>query len=171
MFRNTGTMKIHTISRGHKVLRKGRFSYARHVYFITVCCAKRECFLKPDVAARAAARTLHRLHVEKHINLHAWVLMRDHMHLLIELDDSKTLSAGMARINSCVAKAVNQALGRHGPIWQGAYFDRGLRKVEDIAVAIRYLLNNPIRAGIADNIEQYSYWNILNWDGPLLDLG
>ena len=45
--------------------------------------------------------------------------MPDHMHLLIELDDSKTLSASMARINSCVAKAANQALDRLGPIWQG----------------------------------------------------
>ena len=170
MFRNTETMKTNSISRGHAALRMGRVSIARRVYFITVCCAKRECFLKPDIAARAAARTLHRLHIEKHITLLAWVLMPDHMHLLLELDDSKTLSASMARINSCIAKAVNEALDRHGPIWQGAYFDRGLRRNEDIDIAIRYLLNNPIRAGIVNNIEEYSYWNILEWSGPLLSL-
>ncbi len=97
--------------------------------------------------------------------------MPDHMHLLLELDDSKTLSASMVRINSCFAKAVNEALDRHGPTWQGAYFDRGLRRHEDIDIAIRYLLNNPIRAGLVDKIEMYSYWNIPNWSGPLLDLG
>lgn len=164
-------MKTISNNPGHSALRKGRFSFARHIYFITVCCKKREFFLKPDVAARAAARTLHKLHVEKHISLLAWVLMPDHMHLLLELDDSKTLSATMARINSCVAKAVNQSLGRHGAIWQGAYFDRGLRRHEDIDIAIRYLLNNPIRAGFVNKIEAYPYWNVLHWSGPLLDLG
>jgi REP element-mobilizing transposase RayT len=171
MVRNTETMKTISNSPGHAALRKGRLSFARNVYSITVCCAKREYFLKADVAARAAGRTLHRLHTEKHIQLLAWVLMPDHMHLLLELDDSKTLSASMARINSCVAKAVNQALGRHGPIWQGAYFDRGLRRNEEVDIAIRYLLNNPIRAGLADKIENYPYWNISRWDGPSLDLG
>ena len=160
-----------TISRkpGHAALRKGRVSFARQIYFITVCCAQRECFLKSDDSARAAARTLHMLHVEKHINLHAWVLMPDHMHLLIELRELQSLAACMGRINSCVAKAVNQALHRKGSVWQGAYFDRALRREEDIEVAIRYLLNNPIRAGFVNNIEAYPYWNILEWHGPLLN--
>ncbi len=117
MFRNAETMKPNSINRGHAALRKGRVSIARQIYFITVCCAKRECFLKPDIAVRAAASPLHRLHLEKHITLLTWVLMPDHMHLLLELDDSKTLSASMVRINSCIAMAVNQALDRHGPIW------------------------------------------------------
>ncbi|MGH8050578.1 MAG: REP-associated tyrosine transposase [Arenimonas sp.] len=164
-------MKAISKNPGHAALRKGLFSFARHIYFITVCCAKRECFLKPEVAARAAAKTLHKLHVEKYVQLLAWVLMPDHMHLLLELDDSKALSASMARINSSVAKAVNHALGRHGAIWQGAYFDRGLRRHEDIDIAPRYILNNPIRAGLVDRIEAYAYWDVPHWQWPLLDLG
>ena len=77
-------------------------------------------------AAGAAARTLHQLHVDQHVSILAWVLMPDHMHLLIELDESQSLPVCMGRINSCVAKAINRATDRKGAVWQGAYFDRAL---------------------------------------------
>lgn len=89
----------------------------------------------------------------------AWVVMPDHMHLLIRLHDSETLPAVMNRINSCTAKAVNRAIGAQGPVWQGAYHDRALRDERDLLPAVRYLLANPIRAGLVARLGAYPYWN------------
>lgn len=125
--------------------------------------------LQSHEAARAAARTLHQLHVDQHVNLLAWVLMPYHLHLLIELGEMQSLPVCMGRINSCAAKAINRAVDRKGAVWQGAYFDRALRCDEGVNAVMRYLLNNPIRAGIVESIESYPYWNVSNWDGPVFN--
>jgi len=163
-------MKTSQYRAGHASLRKGRISISGQIYFITVCCVRQENLLAIHEAARAAARTLHKMHVDKYIHLRAWVLMPDHIHLLIELTETQTLSEAIGRINSCVAKAINKALNRSGTVWQGAYFDRALRKDEDIETVVDYLLNNPIRAGLVENLAAYSYWNITDWEGSLLNL-
>ena len=159
-----------TFLAGHQNLRKGRVSLAGQIYFITVCCLQRRPLLRSHAAARAAARTLHQLHADQHVNIHAWVLMPDHLHCLIELGEMQSLPACMGRINSCVAKAINRAIDRKGAVWQGAYFDRALRRDEDVNTAIRYLLNNPIRSGLVENIEAYPYWNVSNWNVSVLSL-
>lgn len=159
-----------TLRAGHQNLRKGRASLAGQLYFITVCCLQRRPLLQSNEAAKAAARALHQLHLDQHVKIVAWVLMPDHLHLLIELGEMQLLPVCMGRINSCVAKAINRASDRKGAVWQGAYFDRALRRDEDVNGAIRYLLNNPIRAGLVENIEAYPYWNVTNWEGPVLNL-
>lgn len=159
-----------SIHAGHAALRKGRASVAGQLYFITVCCQQRKPLMQSFAAACAASRCLHQLNTGIHVNLLAWVLMPDHMHLLIELSESQLLSVCMGRINSCVAKAINRALDRKDAVWQGAYFDRALRRDEDVATVIHYMLHNPIRAGLAETMESYPFWNITNWQGGILNL-
>ena len=89
----------------------------------------------------------------------AWVVMPDHVHLLIRLQGEETLPAVMNRINSCTAKAVNRVIGARGPVWQGAYHDRALRDERDFLPAARYLLANPIRAGLVAGLGAYPSWN------------
>jgi REP element-mobilizing transposase RayT len=43
-------------------------------------------------------------------------------------------------------------------LWQGGYFDHILRAEEDRAAVIRYLLENPIRAGLVQELRKYPYW-------------
>jgi putative transposase len=152
----------------HTALRKYRFSKQGQIYFVTVCCAQRNQLLKNYFAARAAASVLHQQHKQGHAHLIAWVLMPDHMHLMIQLETGKILSQYMNRLNSCTAIAINRALKRHGRVWQGAYHDHALREETDINVCVRYLLNNPLRAGLCEKLEDYPYWDIPNWQGPTL---
>jgi REP element-mobilizing transposase RayT len=90
----------------------------------------------------------------------AWVVMPDHVHLLLRLGGNDSLPVVMNRINSCTAKAANRALSRMGPVWQGAYHDRAMRADEHLANVARYLVANPLRAGLADRVGDYPYWNI-----------
>ena len=90
--------------------------------------------------------------------------MPDHMHLLIRLHGDDTLAVVMNRINSCTAKAINRATGRSGAVWQGAYHDRVLRQEQDLLPAIRYLLANPIRAGLVARLGAYPYWQVYDLD-------
>ena len=109
--------------------------------------------------------TLHQLHADGHLNLIAWVVMPDHLHVLLQLGESQTLASVVGRMHSCVARAVNKASGRTGRFWQQAYYEHAVRQQADIARIIRYIVHNPVKAGLADDPRDYPYWHITGWNG------
>ena len=44
-----------------------------------------------------------------------------------------------------------------GPLWQGGYYERVLRREEKTETVVRYILDNPVRAGLVDRAEEYPY--------------
>lgn len=153
-------MKTNTVKRGHQALRKFRFSLPNKIYLITVCCKNKEKIFLDCNAARALSLTLNSVLKDKQSKILAWVVMPDHMHLALHLAEDEVLGKTMNRINSCSAIAVNKALNRHSQLWQGAYHDHALRDEEHLFTAIRYLISNPIRAGLVEKLGDYPYWNI-----------
>lgn len=152
-------MKANTIKAGHQALRKGRVSLPNQIYLIAVCCNNREKIFSDFNAARVMSSILHKVLKEQQSKILAWVVMPDHMHLALQLAEDETLAKTMNRINSCSAIAVNKALNRHSKLWQGAYHDHALRDEGQLFTAIRYLISNPIRAGLAEKLGDYPYWN------------
>jgi REP element-mobilizing transposase RayT len=92
----------------------------------------------------------------------AWVIMPDHFHWLIELKDS-TLSTLMRRAKSRSAHSINRMLGRQGKVWQMGYHDRALRAEKDIKSVARYIVANPLRAGLVGRVGDYPLWDV-GWD-------
>lgn len=139
-------------------LRKGRFSQERGEYFITFVCRNRIKHFSDDSAARVFCQQ-----IIANENSHgcvwlAWVLMPDHFHGLLQLGSS-SLGKTVGHLKGFSAKRINEKSNEKVSLWQSAYFDRALR-VEDDRVAIaRYIVANPLRAGLVNNIGQYPYWN------------
>ena len=154
------SMKTNTIKRGHQALRTARVSLPNQIYLITVCCINKERIFLDCNAARAMSSTLHHVLKDKQSKILAWVVMPDHMHLALQLTEDETLAKTMNQINSCSAIAVNRALNRRSQLWQGAYHDHALRDEDQLFTAIRYLISNPIRAGLVEKLGDYPYWNI-----------
>lgn len=84
--------------------------------------------------------------------------MPDHWHGLVELREGD-ISRVVARYKALVSSAVKRSSGRKSPVWQKSFQDRALRKDDDIVAAARYLVANPLRAGLVDRIGNYPYWN------------
>ena len=70
----------------------------------------------------------------------------------------------MRRVNSLSAREINRADGQ-GEVWKPAYHDRALRRDEDSRVAARYLIANPLRAGLVTRIADYPFWDAV-WLDP-----
>jgi putative DNA methylase len=86
--------------------------------------------------------------------LHAAVVMPDHVHLLLTpMGDPQANTFGLAEIMSGIkgasAHSVNRLLGRRGKVWQEESFDRVLRSDEPRRAAAEYICANPARAGLA----------------------
>jgi putative transposase len=91
----------------------------------------------------------------------AWVLMPDHAHWLIHLGDTDPLCLVVNRVKSASARLTNRVLSRKGALWDAAYHDHALRTDEDLRGVARYIIANPLRAGLVQNICDYPFWNAI----------
>jgi len=143
-------------------LRKGRFSEADRAYFVTTVLANREqAIFKDFYCARLIIRHMRELDESGYINSMAWVVMPDHIHWLFQLQDKKPLAEVMRLFKAGVAYKVNQQLGRKGALWQRYYYDHALRDNEDIRGIARYIVANPLRAGLVNHIAEYPHWDAI----------
>lgn len=84
--------------------------------------------------------------------------MPDHLHWLIALQQG-SISDLMRRIKGRSAKRINALVGHQGKLWQDGFHDRALRREEDVLPAARYIVANPLRAGLVRKIGDYSLWD------------
>lgn len=134
---------------------------AHHIYHITVTTQARHTFFDDALAACAAARTFETRPALGDANLLAWVLMPDHAHWLLQLGERCPLHAVVRQLKSISACKVNRQLKRSGPVWARAYHDHALRDDENLLSVARYIVSNPLRAGLTDSLGNYPFWNAI----------
>ena len=140
-------------------LRKGRFSEANRIYFITTVTQNRSEIFKDFNSARIVINSMRQLHECEYVQSLSWVVMPDHLHWLIQLSDEYSLAEIIKRLKAQSAHSINRYLDSSGSVWQRSYYDRGLRKEEDIKVVSRYIVANPLRAGLVKEIGDYPHWD------------
>jgi len=110
-------------------------------------------------AACAAARCHHDEYCLKGTTMLAWVLMPDHAHWLLQLGERDSLPAVVTRLKCATARTVNRTLGRQGHLWGRAFHDHALRDERKLLATARYIVANPLRAGLVARIGEYPFWN------------
>jgi putative transposase len=146
--------------KGHSALRRGRTSLPHQAYNITVVTSDRQpWFLDYNIAFKASPSFQKQTLLGS--TMLAWVLMPDHAHWLIQLGERDTLERVVSRLKAASARTANQALGRQGPLWQQSFHDHAMRSDEDLKTAARYIVANPVRAGLVQRTGQYPFWNAI----------
>jgi len=139
-------------------LRKGRHSEIGRAYLITAVVNDREPVFADWRLARLLVAELRRAHEQQQATSLAWVVMPDHVHWLLQLQ-ADNLSSVIGAVKSRCARAVNQHTGRQGQFWQTGFHDHGIRDGEDLRPYADYLLANPLRAGLVEDIADYPLWD------------
>lgn len=92
----------------------------------------------------------------------AFVVMPDHLHWLFSLAGNASLSGVVGNIKRHSARKVNELTDRRGlPVWQRGYHDHALRSEDAVIEVARYLVANPLRAGIARRVGDYPLWDAM----------
>ena len=134
-------------------LRTGRTSIPGQVYLVTTVTRERETVFEDLPAARQTIRSLMKSDARGHATTLAFVLMPDHLHWMLQLGNSLSLSRVVQQMKSFSAHAAGTAL------WQPGFHDHALRSDEDMQAAARYLVANPLRAGLVRHIGDYPHWD------------
>ncbi len=144
---------------GNRALRRGRCSVAGGVYHVTTTTFTRSpLFGDPRLGCAAAASIASRESLGDS-DLLAWVLMPDHLHLLVRLGTVGNLSSLIGRIKARSTKAVQRAKTLPSPVWAKGYHDRALRRDDDLKAVARYIVANPVRAGLVQRCGDYPFWD------------
>ena len=94
-------------------------------------------------------------------SLAAWCVMPNHVHVVVQPFASTTHTGGthvprselpdiLHSWKSFTSKEANRLLQRSGDFWQPEYFDHLIRDESDFRHAVRYVLDNPIKAGLGN---------------------
>ncbi len=139
-------------------LRSGRYSLTSQIYVLTAVTHRRQPFFTDFRVGRLLVREFHQAQLDGWAGSLAWVVMPDHFHWLIELKQTD-LPTLMLAIKSRAAREVNAYLGRSGQFWQRGFHDRAVRREEDVQEVARYIVTNPIRAGLVRRVQDYPLWD------------
>lgn len=106
------------------------------------------CWLKREDVARSVMSVLQELSLTV-LTLHAWVIMPNHMHVLMTPDPNLSLGVVINRLKGPAARRANVILGRTGTFWARDYFDRYIRADRHFNRCLDYINYNPVRAGLS----------------------
>ena len=114
-------------------------------------------WLTDERIARCLVETLRfgeeRLHLYR---LHAWSLMSNHVHILIE--PNAELSQITRSVKSFSARTANEILGRTGePFWQDESYDHWVRDQKEFGKIVQYIEYNPVAAGLVERPEDWPW--------------
>ncbi len=107
------------------------------------------CVLREPETARLAESALRHFDGERYI-LDAFVIMPNHVHVLLKPLPGFTLEGILHSWKSYTAKTINEHLGRSGRLWEHESFDHLVRSEAHLARFRRYIEENPARAGLRD---------------------
>ena len=132
------------------------FDYTgRHAYHLVVVTSGRTPVLVNDLAAQTVI-DLRRAASATHFELLAYVVMPDHVHVLaLGVTDDAVATGFVQRFKQFSGYRFKQRAGR--PLWQWSFFDHTLRREEDVIAVARYIVGNPVRAGLAAREDEWPY--------------
>ena len=139
-------------------LLRGRHSEPGREYLVTAVTDQRKPFLGSFDVARLLTQAFRESHEVAQAEWLAFVVMPDHFHALLRLRQVP-LATVMRTVRGTSARRINRSLGRSGRVWQPGYHDRALRSEEDRVAVARYIVANPLRAGLAERLANYPHWD------------
>jgi len=114
------------------------------------------CALRDARVAAMVQKSLLHFDGERY-RLSAWVVMPNHVHVLLTPDSEWSLSTIMKNLKSFTSHEANKMLRQTGQFWMEDYFDRYVRDAKHFDNAIVYIENNPVKARLCKKPEDWQF--------------
>jgi putative transposase len=93
--------------------------------------------------------------------LHAYCLMRNHIHLILSVQRNGRMGRVLKVAAGRHTQRMNQQLGRSGSLWIGRYWSEPMEDDQRIATCHLYIESNPVRAGLVEEPQHYMWSSYL----------
>ncbi len=137
---------------GYSSLRTGRTSQLNQPYHVIFSTQPNHHIFHDFNAARTMTQCLKNSDHLQLTNMLAYVIMPNHIHWLLELK-SKNLSRCVQRVKANFSREWGCK------IWNQGFYDHGIRNEESLQNVARYIVANPVRAGLVKRVGDYPHWD------------
>lgn len=144
-----------------------RFCTAGELYHVTARGNNRQLIFNDDIDRREYLHLLHGVLHRYVIKTHAFVLMSNHVHLLLQPMEQGNLSVALQVLNSTYAKYINRRHDRIGHLFQGRFHSSHVNRDPYLLIVSRYIHNNPVKAGLAREASEYPWSSVRAFTGEL----
>jgi putative transposase len=121
-------------------------------YFVTSITYQRRRLFQVETNARLFLETLQHYRSEGKYKLHAFVVMPDHIHLLIT-----PLEVTVERAVGLIKGGFSHRMGSKFPVWQKSFTERRMRDADEFIWRREYIHQNPVRAHMVQSAEDYPF--------------
>ncbi len=136
---------------------RDRASTSSNTYFVTAGTWKGCALFQSERVAKLFVETLFNYRGQKKIQVHEFVVMPNHFHILLTPETGVTLERAMQLLRGGFSYRAGKELGIHGEIWQRGYVDHRVRDAADHVHHRDYIRLNPVRANLVGVPEEYPY--------------
>jgi putative transposase len=126
-------------------------------YFVTFSTSQRRRLFVVESYARLFLKTLYSYRRQGRFELHAFVVMPEHVHLLLTPAVSITLERSIQFIKGGFSHVLGAESNRKGEVWQRGFTDHRIRDCADFDVHREYIHGNPVKRGLAISAAEYRY--------------
>ena len=131
-----------------------RFQQSGHSHFVTFCCYHR----RPSLTTRQARETfelaLERVRRSFRLRVYGYVVMPEHVHLIVSEPERATLADALKSLKQRVARRL---IGSAQHFWQKRYYDFNIRDHEQFVEKLRYIHRNPVKRGLCQSAEEWEW--------------
>ena len=131
-----------------------RFQRSGQSHFGTFCCYHRRLLLTTDASRRIFESALERVRQSFMLQVYEYVVMPEHVHLLLSEPQRDTLADALKSLKQGVARHL---IGDAEHFWQKRYYDFNIRDYPQFVEKLRYIHRNPVKAGLCERPEDWQW--------------
>jgi len=126
-------------------------------YSLTICTHNRAPFFTDSSIVHQTLRQFLRTAADERCEILVYCFMPDHVHIVVIAHaDGSDLQRFVRVAKQRAGYAFKRVTGRR--LWQESYFDRTIRKVDELPALVEYVIRNPVRAGLVQEPCDYPHW-------------
>jgi putative transposase len=131
-----------------------RFQQSGTLHFITFSCYRRQPFFDTAHARRTFEHSLEQTRRSYRFDVIGYVVMPEHIHLLVSEPERATLSRAIQALKQSVSQKLN---GHHGRFWQTRYYDFNVGTPQKRVEKLKYIYRNPVHRGLVERSEDWPW--------------
>jgi putative transposase len=139
-----------------------RYQHSRQMHYVTFTCYHRRPLLMSAAAKAVFEQTLERVRRWYDFYISAYVVMPEHVHLLVSEPERAQLSVALQMLKQIVSRKLKPA-GSLEPFWQHRYYDFNVWSETKFKEKRRYIHRNPVRRGLVEKPEDWPWSSYRHW--------
>jgi putative transposase len=131
-----------------------RFQHSGQIHFITFGCYHRHRLFTEATSCRVFEEALERVRTSFGVVIHGYVVMPDHVHLLVSEPERMSLADALKSLKQGVSRRL---IGKEAHFWQKRYYDFNVPSAAKFVEKLRYIHRNPVRRGLCARPEDWEW--------------